>query len=155
MKKYFFAFVALVAALVFAACENTNLNAGANANANANSNGRVSAASPTATATPTPGYTAEQAREERERAKSNKETVGQSLEDAWTHAKIVAKLIGDTQTPERKINVDVVDGTVTLRGTVDTAEAKTEAARIARETDGVKKVVDQLKVAPAAPAKKK
>lgn len=139
----------IVSAVMFGSCESMNTNT--NANANANANARVSATSPTAT--PTPRYTEEQAREERERAKSNKETVGQSLEDAWTHAKIVAKLIGDTQTPERKINVDVVDGVVTLRGTVDTAEAKTEAARIARETDGVKNVVDQLKVAPA-PKKK-
>lgn len=139
----------IVSAVMFGSCENMNTNT--NANANANANARVSATSPTAT--PTPRYTEEQAREERERAKSNKETVGQSLEDAWTHAKIVAKLIGDTQTPERKINVDVVDGVVTLRGTVDTVEAKTEAARIARETEGVKNVVDQLKVAPAAKKK--
>ena len=106
-------------------------------------------AEPTATATPTPRYTEEQAREERERAKANKETIGQSLDDAWVHTKIVAKLIGDTQTPERKINVDVVDGAVTLRGQVDTAEAKSEAERVAKETDGVKKVTNQLKVMPA------
>ena len=65
---------------------------------------------------------------------------------------MVAKLISDTQTPERKINVDVVDSEVTLRGQVDTAEAKTEAERLAKETDGVKKVVNQLKVAPAKAA---
>lgn len=126
-----------------------------NANANANSNVRVAA---TPTATPTPKYSEEQAREERERAKANKETIGQSLEDAWIHTKIVAKLITDPDTPERKINVDVVDGAVTLRGTVDTAEAKTEAERMAKETEGVKKVTNQLRLAPAAkpaPAKKK
>jgi len=102
-----------------------------------------------ASPTPTPKYSEEQAREERARAKANKETVGQSLEDAWIHTKIVAKLIGNSQTPERKINVDVVDGAVTLRGNVDTAEAKTEAERVAKETDGVKKVTNQLKVVPA------
>ena len=41
---------------------------------------------------------------------------------------------------------------MTLRGTVDTAEAKTEAERVAKETDGVKKVTNQLRVAPAAKA---
>jgi len=142
----------LSSALAFGACDATVTNLNANANANANAP-LTSQASPTAT--PTPRYTEEQAKEERERAKANKETVGQSLEDAWIHTKIVAKLIGNTQTPERKINVDVVDGKVTLRGTVDTAEAKTEAARIAKETDGVKNVVDQLKVAPPAKAKAK
>jgi len=136
----------LMSALIFAAC-NTDTNTNGNVNVNANSNARVSEASPTATATPK--YTEEQAREEREKAKTNKETVGQSLEDAWIHTKIVAKLLGDTQTPERKINVDVVDGAVTLRGNVDTAEAKTEAERVAKETDGVKKVTSQLKVVAA------
>jgi hypothetical protein len=46
----------------------------------------------------------------------------------------------------------VVDGAVTLRGTVDTAEAKSEAERITKETDGVKKVTNQLKVAPSGEA---
>src|SRR5437868_14594896 len=137
----------LVAAFACAACNDTTSNTNANANANANT-GTVTTRT-AATATPTPRYTEEQAREERERAKSNKETVGQSLDDAWIHTKIVAKLIGDTQTPERKINVDVVDGAVTLRGEIDTAEAKAEAERVAKETDGVKKVTNQLKVVPA------
>ena len=139
-------------ALAFGSCAENGTNL--NANANANSNARVTA---TPTATPTPKYSEEQARAERERAKANKETIGQSLEDAWIHTKIVAKLITDPDTPERKINVDVVDGAVTLRGTVDTAEAKTQAESMAKETDGVKKVTNQLKVAPAAksaPAKK-
>jgi len=137
--------------MAFAACNNTetNTNAGANANSNSNTGLRTSGP-PSPTATATPKYTEEQAREEREKAKANKETVGQSLEDAWIHTKIVAKLIGDTATPERKINVDVVDGAVTLRGQVDTAEAKTEAERLAKETDGVKKVTNQLKVVKAA-----
>src|SRR6059058_6310478 len=140
----------LVSAVAFAACNDTTANMNANANANANSG--VVARTPNATATPTPGYSEEQAREERERAKANKETIGQSLEDAWIHTKVVTKLIGDTKTPERKINVDVVEAAVTLRGQVDTAEAKAEAERIAKETDGVKKVTNQLKVVSAKAA---
>jgi osmotically-inducible protein OsmY len=91
-------------------------------------------------------YTEEQAREERERAESSNEKVGASLDDAWIHMKIVAQLIGDPDTPKRKINVDVVDNVVTLRGAVDTQQEKTEAERIARETEGVKRVNSQLKV---------
>jgi osmotically-inducible protein OsmY len=132
--------------LGLSACE-TAPNANGNANANANMAPRVEA-----TPTATPKYSEEQAREERARAKENKETIGDTLEDAWIHTKIVAKLIGDSKTPERKINVDVVHNEVTLRGTVDTAEAKAEAERIARETDGVTKVVNQLKVVPAKSA---
>jgi osmotically-inducible protein OsmY len=138
--------------MAFAACNNTETNTNAGANANSNSNMGLRTEGPSPTATATPRYTEEQAREEREKAKANKETVGQSLEDAWIHTKIVAKLIGDSATPERKINVDVVDGAVTLRGQVDTAEAKAEAERVAKETDGVKKVTNQLKVVPAKAA---
>jgi len=147
-KNLLLATAAILIGLAFIGCE-TGTNTNSNANANANSNMRAAA---TPTASPTPKYTEEQAREERERAKAHKETVGQSLEDAWIHTKIVAKLIGDADTPERKINVDVVDGAVTLRGTVDTAEGKSEAERIAKETDGVKKVTNQLKVVPAKAA---
>ena len=50
-----------------------------------------------------------------------------SLNDAWIHTKITSKLISDKDTPARKINIDVVDGIVTLRGEVNSAAAKSEA----------------------------
>lgn len=142
--------VALTIGIALAACNDTMSNNNYNSNSNANSGG-VARNEPraTATATATPAYSEEQGRQERERAKANHETVGQSLDDAWVHTKLVAKLIGDSKTPERNINIDVVDGTVTLRGQVDTAEAKTEAERDAKDIDGVKKVVNELKVVPA------
>ena len=153
MKNVCLLSLVVLFSLAFAACNNTETNANGGANANSNSNvGLRTEGPPSPTATATPKYTEEQARAEREKAKANKETVGQSLEDAWIHTKIVAKLIGDTKTPERNINVDVVDGAVTLRGQVDTAEAKTEAERVANQTDGVKKVTNQLKVVPAKAA---
>lgn len=138
----------LSSSLLLATCSETT-NTNTNTNANMIGTRTEPTVTATATPTPTPRYTEEQGREEREKAKANKETIGQSLDDAWVHAKVVAKLIGDTQTPERKINVDVVEGAVTLRGQVDTAEAKTEAERVAKDTDGVKSVKNELKVAPA------
>jgi len=39
---------------------------------------------------------------------------------------------------------------VTLRGTVESASEKAEAERIAKDTDGVKSVINRLKVAPKA-----
>jgi osmotically-inducible protein OsmY len=98
-------------------------------------------------------YTIERAREERGIAKGRGETIGDSLDDAWIHTKIVAQLIGNSATPERKINVDVKDNVVTLRGTVETAEQKTEAEQIAKSAEGVKSVNNQLKVG-RAPEKK-
>ena len=91
-------------------------------------------------------YTIERAREERDIAKGRGETIGDSLDDAWIHTKIVAQLIGNSATPERKINVDVKNNVVTLRGTVETAEQKTEAEQIAKNTESVKSVNNQLKV---------
>lgn len=95
------------------------------------------------------GYTDEMAKKDREKAKSSGDTIGDNLEDAWLYTKIAAKLVGDKDTPGRKINVDVKNQVVTLRGTVDTAEQKQEAERIAKGTDGVKSVNNQLKVGKA------
>jgi len=145
---------AMIASLGLTACTNTNTNTNTNTT-------NTNMASPAAAATPTPensrgSYTAKQAQEERQRAKASKETIGDTLDDAWIHTKIVAKLIANSKTPERKINVDVVKNVVTLRGTVDTAEEKAAAEKVAKDTDGVKSVVNQLKVAPppkSSPAK--
>jgi osmotically-inducible protein OsmY len=147
MKRNLILLSAIAAlSLTLTACENPG--PGMNGNANANANMSTPAA---ATPTATPKYTEEQAREERARAKENKETIGDTLDDAWIHTKIVAKLIANSKTPERKINVDVVNNVVTLRGTVDTAEEKAAAEQTAKETEGVTKVINQLKV--AAPTK--
>ena len=143
--------VLAISVLGFSACGNMNTNSNANMNTNAN------AATPRAAATASPeqtrgNYTEREAQEEREKAKANKETIGDTLDDAWIHTKIVAKLIANSTTPERMINVDVVKNVVTLRGTVESAEEKAAAEKVARETDGVTKVLNQLKVAPAAKA---
>jgi len=91
-------------------------------------------------------YTEENATEERERARERGETIGDSLDDARIHTMIVASLIGDQDLPQHKIKVDVKNRVVTIRGVVETAEQKVEAGRVAKETEGVKRVVNQLKV---------
>jgi osmotically-inducible protein OsmY len=91
-------------------------------------------------------YTQEHARQEVDRARANKESVGDSIDDAWIHSKIVSKLVTDKDTPEHKINVDVKNNVVTLRGWVSNAKERQEAERIAAETDGVKRVNNQLKI---------
>jgi osmotically-inducible protein OsmY len=83
------------------------------------------------------------------RAKDAGDSVSETLDDTWIHTKIVGKLIGSSAVPERKINVDVDQKVVTLRGTVSTQAEKTEAARIAQDTEGVVRVVNQLKVGPS------
>jgi len=55
-------------------------------------------------------------------------------------------LIADSATPSRNINIDVVNGVVTMRGIVDSPHVKAEASRVAMDTDGVKKVNNLLRV---------
>jgi len=101
------------------------------------------------------GFSEERARQEREKAGGLGEKLGDSMDDAWIHAKLAAKYIGDGDTPGRKINVDVVNNVVTLRGVVDTAEQRAEAERIAGDTEGVRRVVNQLKVGTASKTAKR
>lgn len=91
-------------------------------------------------------FTEDLAKKEWEKAKQVGDKVGKGVDDAWLHGKVLAKLIGNAKTPARNINVDVIEGVVTLRGTVETADAKTEAQRLAQETEGVKRVDNRLKV---------
>ena len=91
-------------------------------------------------------YTEDMARAAREKAKEFGDKIGNSLDDAWIHTKIAAKLIDNPDTPARTINIDVVDQVVTLHGKVETIAAKDEAERTAKQTEGVKRVNNLLKV---------
>jgi hyperosmotically inducible protein len=94
-------------------------------------------------------WTEEYSRTASKRARDSGDSVSDTLDDTWIHTKIVGKLIGSSDVPERKVNVDVDKKIVTLRGTVSTQAEKTEAGRIAQETEGVVRVVNQLKVGPS------
>lgn len=66
--------------------------------------------------------------------------------DAGITAKVKTKFLGDTGVSGLKIDVDTKNGVVTLTGTVPTAAEKRRAMELAKATDGVKSVVDRLKV---------
>ena len=68
--------------------------------------------------------------------------------DAATTAAVKTKLLGDTKVGGLMIDVDTKDNVVTLSGTVHSAEEKAEAVRLAKNTTGVKKVVDKLTITP-------
>jgi hyperosmotically inducible protein len=61
---------------------------------------------------------------------------------------VKSKLAADDTVKAYEVNVDTSQGVVTLSGEVGTMAAKERAVTIARETDGVKDVVDNLQVAP-------
>jgi osmotically-inducible protein OsmY len=92
-------------------------------------------------------YTDDMARAAREKAKELGNQIGNSLDDAWLYSKIMARLASDPDTSAVKVNVDVKNKMVTLRGNVDSAKAKTQAERLAKDTDGVTVVRDELTVA--------
>lgn len=145
--------IVLAVAIGSMACNGANMNV--NTNTNLNANRATPQATPTVAREKSRSeYTEEEARQAREKAKSGGETIGDTLDDAWIHTKIVAKLIANTTTPERNINVDVVDNVVTLRGNVETPEERTEAEKVAKETEGVKQVKNQIRVTHAVKGKK-
>ncbi len=77
-------------------------------------------------------------------------TAGEKVADATADAALTAavktKFLADSSIAGLKIDVDTKDNVVTLSGTVASAAEKRRAVEVARETDGVKKVVDRLKV---------
>jgi osmotically-inducible protein OsmY len=75
-------------------------------------------------------------------------TTGSVIDDAWITSKVKTQLTTADEVPASSINVDTKGNVVTLTGTVPTAAAHAAALRIARETKGVKRVVDNLKVTP-------
>ena len=74
---------------------------------------------------------------------------GRAIDDGWIKSKIYAQYLADWNTVlnDSNIDVDVNNNMVTLNGTVKSAEAKAKAVSIAKATDGVKGVKDNLRVA--------
>lgn len=69
-----------------------------------------------------------------------------SARDLWITTETKVRLFADSATPARDINVDTVGGTVTLFGTVPTAQSRAAAEAIARKVDGVKSIENHLQV---------
>ncbi len=64
--------------------------------------------------------------------------------------KIQAKYATDDVVKGTDINVDANDGVVTLKGQVDSRRQRDAAEQIARSTEGVKRVINQLTVGAAS-----
>ena len=74
--------------------------------------------------------------------------------DVWVTSKIQAKYFTDADVKGLDIDVTTREGVVTLTGQVDSQAEKRQAVALARNTDGVREVQDQLQVRsePAADA---
>ena len=71
---------------------------------------------------------------------------GDAIGDASITAAVKSKLLADPDVAGLKVDVDTSGGVVTLRGNVASAAEKARALELAKRTDGVKSVRDQIKV---------
>jgi hyperosmotically inducible protein len=76
--------------------------------------------------------------------------VGCGETDAGLTTAVKARLAADETVSAYQIDVDTEDGVVTLTGTVDSIAAETAALRVAGETAGVTRVVNQMNIDSAA-----
>jgi osmotically-inducible protein OsmY len=72
--------------------------------------------------------------------------VKESAGEAALTSKIKAKMVLDDNIKARAIDVTTDDSTVTLSGTVRSVDEHDRAVRLARETAGVTRIVDRLRV---------
>ncbi|MEM6641056.1 MAG: BON domain-containing protein [Pseudomonadota bacterium] len=72
--------------------------------------------------------------------------VSQQIDDGTITASVKARLLKDKYAPGWRIDVDTRESVVTLNGRVKSYVARSQAEKIARETDGVKDVVNNLEV---------
>jgi hyperosmotically inducible protein len=72
--------------------------------------------------------------------------ITQDAKDATLTAKVKSALAADVGLSTLKIDVDSAGTTVTLKGTVDSADKKQRAEEVARKVDGVATVRNQLQV---------
>ena len=77
-------------------------------------------------------------------------TVACAQTDAGITTNVKTKLAADDTVKAYQIDVDTRNGVVTLSGDVESAAAKEQAIQIARQTDGVRDVIDQLQVGESA-----
>jgi hyperosmotically inducible periplasmic protein len=71
---------------------------------------------------------------------------GEKITDGWITSRIKTKFMADDTLQASAINVDTRDHVVTLKGAVPTEAARMKAMDLAKEVEGVDRVVDSLKV---------
>lgn len=89
----------------------------------------------------------------KDKTKSAAKDAKTGVTDSWVTAKTKIALFADDRVKGRQVHIDTKDGVVSLRGVVDTAEAKAAAAEIAKGVEGVKSVRNDLQVVKPADQK--
>jgi hyperosmotically inducible protein len=71
---------------------------------------------------------------------------GEAITDGWITTRINGRFVDEALLKGSDINVDTQDHVVTLKGTVTSDAARGRAAAVARNTEGVDQVINQLVV---------
>jgi hyperosmotically inducible periplasmic protein len=72
--------------------------------------------------------------------------LGEEVSDAWIVTKVKSQLAADPEVNSFNIDVDALQGEVTLSGVVPEERARQEAERIARATEGVRSVRNEIRI---------
>jgi hyperosmotically inducible periplasmic protein len=83
-----------------------------------------------------------------DKTKHGMSKTGEAINDAWITTKVKYHLTGEDLLKDSDINVDTNNHVVTLKGTVRSAAGRARAVLLAKDTEGVSKVVDQLTIGP-------
>lgn len=86
----------------------------------------------------------EKAEKAGDKTKSMAKEAKTGISDSWLTAKTKIALYADDRVKGRQINVDTSNAVVTLRGTVDSDEAKSAAGEVAKGIEGMKSVKNDL-----------
>ena len=87
--------------------------------------------------------TSREAEQAAQQVKSAAAQAGDKLADGWLTTKIQAQFFADDDVKSRYINVRSREGVVTLKGFVESDDARRQVLEIARNTDGVKEIDDR------------
>ena len=71
---------------------------------------------------------------------------GTQIDDSWITTKVNSKFAASSEVKMTNISVQTDEGVVTLSGRVEDERAHREALKLARNTEGVVSVQDQIKV---------
>ncbi|MCU1385927.1 MAG: periplasmic protein [Acidobacteria bacterium] len=99
----------------------------------------------------TAGKVADTSKKGADKTKHALSKTGEVITDAWISSRIKTKFMGDEALRASAITVDSSDHVVTLSGAVPNAAARAKALSMAKEVEGVDRVVDKLTVADRTP----
>jgi hyperosmotically inducible protein len=83
-----------------------------------------------------------------EAARGTTGSATRAVTDGWLKSKIYSQFLTEDALDDSDIDIDITKGAVTLNGSVKTEAGRERAAAIAKDTEGVKSVKNNLKVQP-------